>query len=270
MTEPATATLDALIADGIADYAPAAGVSRLVYDEASYQSFNVSAATTINYGPWFQFPQRWAIKKAAGALTLKLKTFQPGATGINVRVILSDITTGATLQTWSVAPPGTGVTATVDIATGVTAGVAAGTYLVTVVDCTATLTTSQLGVPENTGAVLVNDWLDAIAAPTQAFSVTTPYYFYVPTGETKIVGVFSQLPGEGPTVFAPIKLFDSTGAARAMAYSAPNQFSCDVPAGQDNKAWSFTGFAAADTKRILYFENCPNRFAPSAYQLLIP
>ncbi len=269
MVVPPKATVDALIADGIATYTPAAGVTRLIYDTTSFQPFNVSAATTIHYGPWFQFPQRWAIHKASGAVTLKLKTFQPGAPGLNIRVILSDIITGAKLQEWSFASPAPGATITNDVVIGATAGVAAGNYFVTVVDCTATQTSSQLGIPENTGAVLSNDWLDAIAAPTQSSSITAPLYFRVEPGLTKVVGAFAQAPGEGPNVFDPIQVFDPTGAPVTMTYGRPNQFSFNVGAGQDNMAWSFTGFMALDNKRIMYLENCCNRFAPSPYQILI-
>ncbi len=259
MTEPTKAEMDTLIAAGVTAYPPIAGVTRRVFDETSFQSFNASAATTVRDMPTFQFAHKVVIKTPANPTTITLQTFGLSATaGAPVRAVLKSMA-GATLQEWSINPPVTGS----PLSTSLVITQPAGVYSITVVDRPETISSSRLRVPENVGCVLVNDWVDAVAS-TQSADVTQRMYFYVPTGETKIAMIF------GTYKQRPVKFYDPSGTLVTATYGAPNQWTCAVGAGQDNAVWSFDGFVSSDNQRIVFFENCPARLSCSANQVLIP
>lgn len=259
---PSSAALTALIADGIATYTPVAGVTRRAFNESSFQAFNPSVATTLRAGPKFSTPHAYVLRKPAGTVTIKLNSTGTSATiGQQVRVVLQDLA-GVALQTWLFTPAASPTTVISDIV--ITQ--AAGNYQLVVIDCASTNTLSWLSTPENVAIVLVNNWLDAVAATTRGFSLSDRQYFYVPAGETKVVMVFAQGVGVG---VLPVQFYNPSGTPVTTTFTAPNQWVCDVPSGQDNAAWSFTGYYPIDNISPVFFENCPARLAPSAAQLLI-
>lgn len=263
IVEPSTAALAVLVTSGVADYTPISGITRRVFDETSFQAFDTSAATTLRNGPKFSTPHAYVIRKPAGTVTLKLNTTGLGGTvGQQIRVLLQDMA-GVLLQEWAFTPPLT----TPAVVSDVVITQAAGNYRLVVVNCAATNSLSYLQTPENVSIVLVNDWFDAVAATTRGFSFTDREYFYVPVGETKIAMVFRQGAGTG---IAPVQFYDPSGVAVTTTFYAPNLWVCEVGAGQDGAAWSFTGYYPFDNLSTVFFENCPARIAPSARQLLIP
>lgn len=264
MTEPTTSDMNTLVASGVAAYTPLAGVTRKVFVDTSFRPFNISASTTLATGPAMQFPCKYVVNTPANPTTIKLQTSGLSATtqGVPVRAVLKSMA-GVTLQEWFFTAPLAPGISTNDLVITQPPGL----YQLFTVDSIQSFSASRLLAPQNVGCVLVNEWFDAPAAPAIAYDQTRPLYFYGPDpSETKICGVFTQL-------FAPnvplVQLYDPTGTPATMTYSAPSQFSCPV-GGYNNQPWSLTGWAALDLKRIVNFENCPNRFAFSPYQLLIP
>ncbi len=251
---PNTSELDTLVADGITDYTPIAGVTRRTFDPDSFVVRTASGVTTLRNGPQFSTPHAYVINKPAGTVTLKIVSNSTGTATLDVRVVLKTMA-GATLQTWA-APHGT---------TDLVISAAAGLYRVYVIVVANAASLCRLQVPENVQCVLVNDDpQNVLPAMTRGFAGTTRWHFYVPSGETKIVMAYNCLHPAG------VQFYDPAGVAVTTSHPDIKSWVCDVGAGQDDDVWSFTGFYSYDNISVVRFENCPDRLSPTAEQILIP
>ena len=125
-----------------------------------------------------------------------------------------------------------------------------GNYKLAVIDQKNMFT---LQVPSNLPLVCTGPYTSADLNPRT--------YFYVPAG-TKKVSVYC--PG-----VIPIKIYDPTGKLITVERNEKMKqvFNIDVPAGMDDKCWSFSYFKAWETIRLL---NVPNLFAFSPEGMMVP
>jgi hypothetical protein len=97
--------------------------------------------------------------------------------------------------------------------------------------------------------------LDGFMCPT----MSTSAYFYVPKGLKRLA---LYCPSVAPVYF---KLYDSTGAI--TPYHGDNIIVADVPAGQDGKVWSISGYKSWAPLRPLNF---PAAFSFTKQGLMVP
>ncbi len=145
----------------------------------------------------------------------------------------------------------------------------AGTYQLHTLDVSVTSSASWIEAPENVPFVYINDDADAPAVGTLfGGAIATSMWFALPPGsDTKIGLVLNSQP---QSTTPGIQFYDVAGAALTTTFTYPNLWTCPVTSTGSWQAFKLTGLDGRNNLSIPNFINCPPRFAPSQYQILIP
>jgi hypothetical protein len=99
-------------------------------------------------------------------------------------------------------------------------------------------------------------------------------HFYVPAGETAVVLAYNTRVAVDPPGPAPatqgIRFYDPSGTPVETTRTGLNQWSCQVPAGQDGAVWSLDGAWDTNVAVRFNFENCPPVIAYTPEQMMVP
>lgn len=198
---------------------------------------------------------KFALYKEANDVTITMRTF--GTVKANNLPIRVDVTSpaGNSFTYKAIVNPNN---VQVWTATPITIKGSAGLYQIEVVNPSDS-TRWNWQVPRNVPFSMV----DELRNNTGDYDNQTMYlYFYVPMGETKIVMSYNTKQA--------ITFRDPAGHEVTTLPTGQYQWSCEVPAGQDGKVWSFARGLDANNVAQIGFENCPRVLAWSAEQLLVP
>lgn len=270
---PDTAELTALVNTRVSAITPVAGMTRRNSSSKNFRVFNQSAsATTVQ--SWQLNASRhhsFVIHLAGGPQSLTLRCISGGSGGSKsnypIRVRLLELSgLGADLEVHNAPRAGNVGGATLD--TVVTFNQPAGFYLMRV---QSPLTSDALIIIAAKSFPL--SWMcdppEGRQASLSLFNDTKDIFFYVPTGETLIRFAFKTI--------RTIQFFDDLGASVATTHPTgwdgnpePFIWQATVAAGRSGKIWKFRGLCSSDSIAYPMFQNCPNLFAPSAEQIIVP
>lgn len=245
---------DLMVADRAA-YPGIAGLQRRSFSDNLVPLLRGTSTAIVNYVGQADSEQLWRFNSDGTSFTLQVRVqnlSSSGAPAMKSRFQILSLA-GAVLEEHE-------ITIAADQAVytwSFTISLPAGTYgLILIPQPTKSL--QLLGWPRNVPCVMMGDF------KIREFYTATKNYFYVPPGETKIGLIFDR------NTNGAIRFFDPSGNVVTTTYSAPNLWTCDVPAGQSGKVWSFDGWLRKIATSYPRFINCPTVFSPHPDQMMVP